>query len=440
MKLTENALVGLTAIFSSKLRSFLTMLGIVIGVAAVVGTIAIGEGARTLVMNEVEKVGGRTLFVVMRRPWIRRGGGARTLVMNEVEKVGGRTLFVVMRRPWIRRGGRWIRNPSREYIKRADALAVETQCPSVREVIPEIMDGANAEVGREGRQYLMEATVPAFTESQNWVVDFGRFLSNDDIGTFKKVCIIGAKVWEEMFNKINPIGREIRIRNERFTVVGVMEEKGSAFDLDRDREILVPLTTAQRRFRGNDYVDVLWCKAQSFEAAEQAVLETKTILMRRHNDEEFFEIQSVKGILDEIGKIVLVLKVMLGGTAAIALIVGGVGIMNIMLVSVTERTREIGLRKAIGAKKRHIMFQFLVEAVILCLVGGAVGILVGFGIGAGLAKIISAIIKEVEWPATISIRSIITAVGASSIIGIIFGLYPARKAAKLQPVEALRYE
>jgi len=410
MKLTENALVGLMAIFSNKLRSFLTMLGIVIGVAAVVGTIAIGEGARTLVMEEVEKVGGRTLFVVERRSWVRKDG-------------------------------RWIRNPSREFLMRKDALAIETQCPSVREVIPEIITGANAEIGRESRNYTMEATVPAFTESQNWVLDFGRFLSNDDISTHKKICIIGAKVWEEMFNKINPIGREIRVRNERFTVVGVMEEKGTAFgDFDRDREILVPLTTAQRRFRGNDYVDMFWCKAQSFEAADRAVLEAKTILMRRHNDEEFFEAFSVKGMLDEISKIVLVLKVMLGGTAAIALIVGGVGIMNIMLVSVTERTREIGLRKAIGAKKRHILFQFLVEAVILCLVGGAMGILVGFGIGTGLAKIISAIIKEIEWPATISIRSIITAVGASSAIGIIFGLYPARKAARLQPVEALRYE
>jgi len=410
MKLTENALVGLMAIFSNKLRSFLTMLGIVIGVAAVVGTIAIGEGARTLVMEEVEKVGGRTLFVVERRSWVRKDG-------------------------------RWIRNPSREFLMREDALAIETQCPSVREVIPEIITGANAEIGRESRNYTMEATVPAFTESQNWVLDFGRFLSNDDISTHKKICIIGAKVWEEMFNKINPIGREIRVRNERFTVVGVMEEKGTAFgDFDRDREILVPLTTAQRRFRGNDYVDMFWCKAQSFEAADRAVLEAKTILMRRHNDEEFFEAFSVKGMLDEISKIVLVLKVMLGGTAAIALIVGGVGIMNIMLVSVTERTREIGLRKAIGAKKRHILFQFLVEAVILCLVGGAMGILVGFGIGTGLAKIISAIIKEIEWPATISIRSIITAVGASSAIGIIFGLYPARKAARLQPVEALRYE
>jgi putative ABC transport system permease protein len=409
MKLTENALVGLTAIFANKLRSFLTMLGIVIGVAAVVGTIAIGEGARTLIMNEVEKVGGRTLFVVQRQSWVRRGG-------------------------------RWIRNPSREYLTREDALAVETRCPSVREVIPEVITGGNAEVGREGRDYMIEATVPAFTKSQSWLVDFGRFLSNDDVSTYKKICIIGAKVWEEMFNKINPIGREIRLRNERFTVVGVMEEKGSSFDLDRDREILVPLTTAQRRFRGNDHVEFFWCKAQSFEAADQAVLEAKTILMRRHNDEEFFEIQSVKGILDEIGTIILILKVMLGGTAAIALIVGGVGIMNIMLVSVTERRREIGLRKAIGAKKRHILFQFLVEAVILCLVGGALGILAGFGIGMGLAKIISAIIKAVEWPATVSTLSIIVAVGVASFIGIAFGLYPAWKAARLQPVEALRYE
>jgi len=287
----------------------------------------------------------------------------------------------------------------------------------------------------------MEATVPKFTESQNWLLDFGRFLSSEDMSMWKKVAVIGAMVWEEMFNKINPIGREIKIGNERFTVIGVMEEKGRVFgELDRDKELLVPLTTVQERFRGNDIVDIFWCKANTFELADRAVLEAKTILMRRHNDEEFFEIQSVKSAIDQINKIILIIKVMLGGTAAIALVVGGVGIMNIMLVSVTERTREIGLRKAIGAKKRDILFQFLVESVILCLVGGAIGILVGFALGMGLAKIISAIIKETEWPATISIRSIIIAVGAAGVIGMFFGLYPARKAANLQPVEALRYE
>ena len=410
MKLAENALVGLTAIFTSKLRSILTMLGIVIGVAAVVGTIAIGEGARTLVMDEFEKVGGRTLFIVERRSWIKQGD-------------------------------RWMRNPSREFLTRSDALAIEAQCASVREVIPEIMDGANVEANRESRNYLMEATVPSFTESQNWALDFGRFVSNDDMSDWRKVCVIGAKVWEELFDKINPVGREIKVRNERFTVVGVMEEKGAAFgDFDRDREIIVPLTTAQKRFRGNDYVDVFWCKAKSFEVADRAVLEAKTVLMRRHDDDKFFEIHSIKSALDEIGKVILIIKVMLGGTAAIALVVGGVGIMNIMLVSVTERTSEIGLRKAIGAKKRDILFQFLVEAVILCLVGGAFGILAGFGIGVGLAKIISSFIGGIDWPATISMRSIIMAVGASSFIGILFGLYPAWKAAQLQPVEALKYE
>jgi putative ABC transport system permease protein len=410
MKLTENALVGLTAIFTNKLRSSLTMLGIVIGVAAVVGTIAIGEGARTLIMDEVEKVGGRTLFVVERR-W------------------------------WIERGGRWMRNPSREFLTREDALAIEAQCPSVREVTPEIITGGNTVVGRESRGYMIEATVPTFTESQSWLLDLGRFLSSDDMSTYRKICVIGAKVWEEMFNKINPIGREIRIRNERFTVVGVMEEKGTVFgELDRDREIIMPLTTAQRRFRGNDHVEFFWCKARNFEVADRAVLEAKTVLMRRHNDEEFFEIQSVRQFLDEINKIILIVKVMLGGTAAIALVVGGVGIMNIMLVSVTERKQEIGLRKALGAKKRHILLQFLVEAVILCLVGGAVGIVAGSGIGAGLARIITAIIKEVEWPATVSTFSIVIAVGISSVIGIAFGSYPAWKAARLQPVEALRYE
>jgi len=410
MKLAENSLVGLMAIFTNKLRSFLTMLGIVIGVAAVVGTIAVGEGARTLILDEIEKVGGRTLFVVQRHEWIKKGD-------------------------------RWIRNPSRQRITNDDVLAIQTQSTAVKEVTPELFTDAKTEVGRESQQYLVEATVPSFTESQNWALELGRFLSNDDMSMRTKIAIIGAKVWEEMFNRINPIGREIKIRGERFTVVGVMEEKGAVFgELDRDRQIILPLTTAQRRFRGNDYVDFLWCKAKSFEVADQAILETKTILMRRHNDEEFFEINSVKQFLGEINRVILIVKVMLGGTAAIALVVGGVGIMNIMLVSVTERTREIGLRKAIGAKNRDILFQFLVEAIILCLVGGAIGILVGTGLGIGLAKIITAVIKETTWPATVSLQSVVMAVGASSAIGMIFGLYPARKAAKLQPVEALRYE
>ena len=411
MKIAENALVGLTAVSTNKLRSFLTMLGIVIGVAAVVGTIAIGEGARTLIMEEVEKVGGRTLFVIQRSGWIKKGD-------------------------------KWMRNPSREYLDLEDAQAILALCPSVREVTPEIMTNMQAAVDRESRNYMLEATVPTFTESQNWSLDFGRFLSNSDMGAWKKVCVIGSKVWEEMFNKINPIGREIKLGKERFTVVGVMEEKGSVTEimLDRDREIIVPLTTAQRRFRGNNYVDLFWCKANSFEVADQAVLEATTVLKRRHNNDKFFEVHSVKQFLSEMNKIILIMKIMLGGTAAIALVVGGVGIMNIMLVSVTERTREIGLRKALGAKRRDILFQFLVEAILLCLVGGAVGILAGYGLGAGLAKIITAVTPGAAWRATISTQSIIMAVGTASVIGMIFGLYPARKAARLQPVEALRYE
>lgn len=410
MKITENTIVGLTAIFINRLRSILTMLGIVIGVAAVVGTIAVGEGARTLIMEEVEKVGGRTLFVVERHSWIKSGN-------------------------------KWIRNPSREYLTRDDALAIEALAPSVKEITPEIIQNIHVTSERYSQGYLMEATIPSFTESQNWLLDFGRFLSSEDMSTWKKVAVIGAKVWEEMFNKVNPIGHEIRLGRERFTVIGVMEERGTAFgDFDRDREVIIPLTTAQQRFRGNDRVDMFWGKAKSFEVADQAVNEVKKILLRRHNDEEFFEIQSVKGALDQINKIILIIKIMLGGTAAIALLVGGVGIMNMMLVSVTERTREIGLRKAIGAKNRDILFQFLIEAIILCLFGGVTGILVGYGLGAGLSKIISGLIKVVEWPFTVSIQSILLAVGASASIGIFFGLYPARKAAKLQPVEALRYE
>ena len=412
MKIAEGLSAGISSIFRNKLRSFLTMLGIIIGVAAVIGMMAVGEGARTLIIRELEKLGGTNLFIVQKPRWIQKDG-------------------------------RWIRNPSTEYLTLEDAWAVLANCPSVESVNPEVMDGAYLAHRDKSRVSLYEATTPMFTAAQDWYTAFGRFISMGDLDNWARICVIGVKVWHDLFGESNPIGREIKVNFQRFTVVGVMEEKGKLFggEWDRDEEILIPLTTAQRRFRGGRQVDIFWCKAKSYDLVDQAVQETRVLLMRRHKGEEFFQINSAKQFLQAVEKVSLIIKSMLGGIAAIALIVGGVGIMNIMLVSVTERTREIGLRKAVGAKRRDIMFQFLIESLVMCLVGGGIGILVGVFIGMGMSGVINLFVfKGLGWPSTVSPQSVMLGVGFSAFVGLLFGLYPAYKASRLEPAEALRYE
>ena len=431
MRLSEGFSIGLKAIGINKMRSLLTMLGIIVGVASVLAMIAVGDGAKTLVLQDADKLGGASQFSL----W--RGG-------------------------WIKKQGQWVRNRSSEFLKYDDVVAIEAECPSVELVIPRIprwggvlvqaADGAESRTGYNG----VDSHFPI---GMNWAVGQGRFFTETEFNDRQKVCVIGSELATELFGDDDPIGEEIKVARSaargskweerervmvRFTVAGVMQTRGRSlrFGWNLDNILFVPLTTAQDRFTGNDHVTMFTVKAKHIDLIDKAQEEVKAVMRKQHrNQDDFFHIWVLNESMEQLHKISWVIKITLGSIAGFSLLVGGIGIMNMMLVSVTERTREIGLRKAIGAKRRDILFQFLVEAVVMCSVGGLLGIGLGIGAGYGMANIAVNIVKVVpEWPAVISTQWIVISVAFSAFIGIIFGVYPAVKAAQLSPIEALRTE
>ncbi|MBM3242762.1 FtsX-like permease family protein [Candidatus Poribacteria bacterium] len=414
MKALEGILAGLSVIQSHKLRSSLTMLGIVIGIAGVIAMMSFGDGANRLIMWEVERIGGTSMFGVY-RPYR------------------------------IKQGNKWVLNPSQHHLKMEDVRIIQAECPSVVAYAPDITQRMNLVAGGNEERVRVTATTSGYQTIRRWNNDIGRFLLTEDINTWSKICVIGTEVVDQFFKGLNPIGKELRVNNERFTVVGVMEAKGglnpSGYDDNEDNQIFIPITTAQTRFTGNDRVWHILLKAKDYESVDRAMAEVKVTLMRYHDGEEFVEMWSIKEGMESAGKIGLYIKVVLGIIAAVALVVGGIGILNIMLVSVTERIREIGIRKAVGAKSRDIRFQFLMEAIVLCMIGSVGGILLGTLLGYGFAwAVTKLIIKEFSWPSVVSIQTIILAVFSGAAVGIFFGYYPASKAAKLPPIEALRHE
>lgn len=413
MKITEGLIVGLSALRKNKMRSLLTMLGIIIGISGVVGVVSVGSGAKKLVLTEFERIGASNMVTVRRRDWIRKDG-------------------------------RWHRIRSNEYLELEDAEAIEANCPSVVDVTPETY-GINVHLKYKDkdRSSGANATVPSYQSARNWYAEKGRFLSSEDVDSGARVCVIGHKVWKELCDgKDDVIGDEMQVNGIRFTIVGIMEEKGDTMATQGwDDGIFIPLTAAQMRLlNAGKRVGHLMIRAKSFQMVDEAEGEVMRVLNWRHRDADtVFEIWTAKKEMDSVGKVSNIIKGLLGGVASIALIVGGIGIMNIMLVSVTERTWEIGLRKAVGAKRRDVLLQFLMESAVISVAGGIVGILIGVFFGIGAAKLFSTFVaKGTDWPSVVSIQSVIIASSVSFIIGIIFGLYPANRAAKLMPTEALR--
>ena len=432
MRIVEGLSVGFTAIRSNKLRSLLTMLGIIIGVASVLAMIAIGDGAKMIVLQDAQKLGGVNQFTMYR--------SSHKRVKN-----------------------RWVPNRSNEYFEYDDVLAIEAECPSVKLVVPRIPEWRGVLVQAAGgaeHRTGYNGVNASFAEAMDWDIQQGRFISDEDINNESKVCVLGSEVVASLFGNTSPVGKEIKIGKgpggrfdrygrkdqkritERFTVIGTMATRGRSlrFGWDLDDMIFIPITTTQERFTGNDRIVMLSVHAHTVEEVPQAIEEVKMVLRKTHKgQDDFFSIWDMREGMAQLDKISKVIKIALGSIAGFSLLVGGIGIMNMMLVAVTERTREIGLRKALGAKRLDIMVQFLIEAIAMCSVGGALGVVLGLFAGEGMAMLAVKIVKIVpEWPSVISTEWILISVSFSAIIGISFGLYPAIKASALSPIEALR--
>jgi putative ABC transport system permease protein len=397
--------IALRALARNKLRAFLTMLGIIIGVGAVIAMVAIGEGAKSTIRAQIAALGTNVLIVL---PGSNVQGGVRAGFGNV------NTLLD------------------------SDAKAMARELPSVAFVSPVLRRQDQVVAGNLNWGTLAQGVAPEFQQIRDWQVAEGRFLHEGDMDSAAKVAVVGQTVARQLFGNDDALDAVIRIRNIPFRVVGVLGAKGQTGQgTDQDDTIMIPYTTMQKRLMRITWVQSIVVKAVSAERVEEAQEQITLLLRQRHRigpeREDDFNVRNLSDIAEAATTTARVMAVLLGSVASISLLVGGIGIMNIMLVSVTERTREIGIRMAVGARSRDIMLQFLVEAVVMAATGGLIGILLGIGS--------SEVLKQwAQWPTLISPTIVAIAFLFSGAVGVFFGFYPAKKAASLDPIEALRYE
>ena len=411
MHILENLISAFSVLRGSKLRTVLTLLGITIGIAGVIAMMSFGAGAEKLMMAEFENIGGPSMFGVYRPGYIRKNN-------------------------------RWQRNTSPHFLEMQDLHDILADCPSVEVATVERSHPIDFKVEGKHQQTYLRATTNEYQAVRRWKTEYGRFLADTDMDFWNKVCVIGAKVWKEQFKGQNPIGKEVGINNRRFTVIGIMESRGDGLERGRsdDNMIFIPITTAQTRFGGRNRVGAIMARAKSIDVVDQALKEVKTVISRNHGgDETFFRTWNAKKGIESGKRMIFIIESVLVVIASVSLIVAGIGILNIMLVSVTERIPEIGLRKAVGAKSLDIRIQFLTESVLLCLIGSLLGITVGAVAGKGFAWIVSRFFDDLSWPAVITPEAVLISVGAGAAVGIFFGFYPASQAAKMTPIDAIRH-
>ena len=400
--------IAIRTIRINKMRSILTSLGIIIGVSSVIIMLAIGMGAQRSMAENMAKMGCNLLMVV---------SGSTTS--------GG-----------IRMGA-----GSKQTLTYSDALDIQKKCPSVLAVAPYLSGTKQVVFGNQNWSTGIQGTTPNVMIVRDWGVEYGRSFSDEDVSNSTKVCLLGQTVAENLFGDLDPVGKTVRIEGMPFTVVGVLESKGqSGMGQDQDDTIMIPITTAQKKLIGVDFpgmVRHIMVKAVDENAVYTAQDEIKELLRERHRlgskQEDDFTIRNLTQMMETAKESAKIMAILLGSIASVSLLVGGIGIMNIMLVSVTERTKEIGIRMAIGAKASDIRIQFLLESLLLSLMGGTVGVVLGIL----LAKFVEAFF---DLPVYIAWWSLLLSFGFSGLVGVTFGYYPAYRASLLDPIEALRYE
>jgi putative ABC transport system permease protein len=400
--------VSVRALSRNKMRTFLTALGIIIGVGAVIAMVSIGTGAKVAVENRFASMGTNLLFV---SPGSKNMRGVRT------GSGGFNTLTV------------------------DDAKAIEEQCPSVSGTSPNASTRAQVVVGNKNWNTSVQGVGEKYQEIRKWDVEFGTFFDETHVRAAAKVCVLGSEVKKNLFEDQDALGQVIRIKKVPFTVLGIMKTKGESGGFgSRDDMILVPYTTVMKRLQKSDYIQSIDVSAASGAVTANAQSEIEELLRVRHRimpgSDDDFNVRNMADIAESAADATNILTLLLGSIAAISLLVGGIGIMNIMLVSVTERIREIGIRMSIGARERDILLQFLAEAIVLSLLGGILGI----ALGVGVSKLLKYIPIFATITTVVSTGSVLLAFLFSASVGVFFGFYPARKASKLDPIEALRYE
>jgi len=395
--------VGIQAILRNKLRSTLTMLGIIIGVGCVIAMIAIGAGASRSIQSQIESLGSNFIMIFP---------GASTQ--------GGAHLF-----------------SDQSMLTEDDANAIKADCPSVAYMSPVVRSSGQVVAGESNWGTQIQGVGVEWPLVRTWNTVEGAFFTDSDVRAFAKVFVLGGTVADNLFPAGGAAGQLVRIKNVPFKVDCVLEKKGGSMMGDQDDVVIVPYTTAMKRLTGKNKLNTIYVSATSVQTVAQAQSEVEALLRQRHHlgpgQDSDFTMRSQQEFAAMSEQSSQTLSMLLASAAAISLLVGGIGIMNIMLVSVTERTREIGIRMAIGAKGSHVLVQFLIEAITLAVLGG----LIGIGLGVGASTIVS---KKANLPVHIAPQSILLAFGFAAAIGIFFGFYPARKASRLDPIDALRYE
>jgi len=400
--------VSFRALRVNKMRSILTMLGIIIGVGAVIAMLAVGSGARQKISEQIASMGSNLLMIL---------SGASTS------------------------GGARMGAGTQPTLSTADAEAILKDAPAVADLAPSLNGVAQVVYGHMNWSTVVNGTTPNMLNVRDWPLSSGKAYTDQDVKTASKVCLLGQTVVENLFGGDDPVGKVARIKNVPFTVVGVLSAKGqSPQGQDQDDVVYVPVTTAQKKLFGTAFpgmVRMIMVKARSAEDLPVAEGQIAEILRQRHHlgqkQDNDFTVRNLTQMMQASEQSAQIMTLLLGSIASVSLLVGGIGIMNIMLVSVTERTREIGIRMAVGAKTWDIRLQFIIEALTLSILGGVVGIASGVGGSYALSTI-------AEWPTLVSAASIILAFCFSAIVGIAFGFYPAYKASLLNPIDALRYE